>query len=587
MRGIIGKSMLRINKIALFSVVLHTSLLIASSQSPPVPPAGVVDRQIEQEYEVKEVEPNREVPLLEFDSGSEELDVGGEKVTIQSVEVVGNEAIRGRVLRKLVRPYLDRPLSMKELKEMCTLIQNKYVQEGFFLVRVYIPAQEIRNGVLKVAVLEGKLGSVSVIGNKYYSTKFIASYFDRYQGKPIQYDDIVRTLFLLDENSDLEVGAVFKKGDRFGTADLILRVSDHRPLHLKLDTNNYGSDHTTHQRTGTRFDYGNLVMYGDMLTLIEVLGSPIGHLNFTDVIYHAPINTVGTTIDISYLCANFKTDKIKKIEYSGRSHIGGVKVNQALQRTKIFSSDVYSSFDVKQIMNYGGGTRTSFDKLRVLTAGMTFDYIDGWKGRNLFTFSFGWGIPGIFGGSSAKSEDSSRVGAGGEFLKGNLGWKRLQELPYDCFLLFNVAGQFSLDKLPLPEEIYIGGVDTVRGYTLAEGISDCGYYGTIEFHVPPPFLRAHKVPWSKKQTWGEFLQFISFLDMGQTFSLGSDILREKTTDSEHAKLDGRVMLMSVGPGIRLHGPWKLEWSFDVGFPLTERHRSSNTILYFRVACNLL
>jgi hemolysin activation/secretion protein len=168
-----------------------------------------------------------------------------------------------------------------------------------------------------------------------------------------------------------------------------------------------------------------------------------------------------------------------------------------------------------------------------------------------------------------------------------LGWKRLQELPYNCFLLFNTAVQLSLDKLPLPEEIYIGGIDTVRGYSLAEGISDCGYYGTIEFHVPPPFLRAHKVPWSKKQTWGEFIQFVGFFDLGQTFSLGSDVLREKIDGSDHTKLDGRVMLMSVGPGIRLHGPWKLEWSFDVGFPLTERHRSSNTITYFRVACKIL
>ncbi len=573
-------------KIIMLSLVGMT-FLSAASQSPPVPPAGVVDRQIEEEYEVKEVEPTKEVPLLEFDLPTEELDVGDEKVTIYSVEIGGNTAIRGRVLRRLVRDYLGRPLSMKELKEMCRLIQNQYVQKGYFLTRVYLPPQEIRDGTLKIEVIEGRLGNVSVVGNKFYSTKFITSYFDRYQEKPIQYDQILRTLFLLGENSDLEVGAVFKKGEKFGTADLIVRVSDKRPIHLLQDTNNYGSDHTTHQRTGTRLDYGNLIMYGDTLTLIEVLGSPVSHLNFTDVIYHAPVNTIGTSLDISYLCANFKTDKVDHIRYVGRSHIGGIKLNQALQRTRIFSTDFFTSFDVKQVQNFGGGKRTSFDKLRVLSGGMNIDYIDSLKGRNLFNFSFGWGIPGIFGGSSAKSDDSSRVGSGGEFLKGNLGWKRLQELPYNCFLLFNTAFQFSLDKLPLPEEFYIGGIDTVRGYPLAEGISDCGYHGTVELHAPPPFLRAHKVPWSKKQTWGEFLQFVGFLDMGQTFSLGTDILREKNDDSDHTKLDGRVMLMSVGPGIRLHGPWKLEWSFDVGFPLTERHRSSNTITYFRVAWQIL
>lgn len=567
--------------------VIGGALLLMAAQSPPVPPAGVVDRQIEQEYEVKEVEPTKEVPLLEFEPGQEELDVGDEKVTIHSVELSGNTIISDRVLCRILKPYLNRPLSMQELKEMSLLVQNKYVRKGYFLTRAYLPAQEIQNGALKIEVIEGKLGAVSVVGNKFYSTKFIAGYFDKYRGKPIQYDKILRTLFLLDDNTDLEAGAVFKKGSQFGTADLIVKVVDKRPIHLTQDTNNYGSDHTTHQRTGTRLDYGNLIMYGDTLTLIEVLGSPISHLNFTDVIYHVPLSKMGTSLDLSYLCANFKTDKVDRIRYVGRSHIGGVKLSQALQRTRNISTDFFASFDVKQVQNFGGGIRTSFDKLRVLTGGLLIDYVDGWKGRNLFNFSVGWGIPGIFGGLSAHSDESSRVGAGGQFFKGNLGWKRLQQLPYNCFLLFNVAGQVSVDKLPLPEEIYIGGVDTVRGYPLAEGISDCGYYGTVECHVPLPFLRAHCVPWSKKQTWGEFLQFVGFYDMGQTFSLGTDILREINADSDHTKLEGHVMLMSAGPGIRLHGPWKLEWSLDVGFPLTERHRSSNTIVYFRVAWNVL
>ncbi len=579
--------MLRLKTTILLSIFASSRILLGDANSPPIPPAGVVDRQIEQEYEVKPVDPKKEVPLLEFDMPKEELDVGDETVVIHSVDVSGNTVIRSRVLQRDLKPYLDRPLTMKELREMCVLIQNKYIRKGYFLTRAYLPPQEIRNGVLRVEVIEGKLGSVTVSGNKHYSTKFIEGYFQKYQGKPIQYDKILRTLFLLDENSDLEVGAVFKKGDQFGTADLVLKVVDKRPIHLTLDTNNYGSDHTTHQRTGTRLDYGNLIMYGDALTLIEVLGSPVNHLNFTDVIYHAPVNTLGTSLDFSYLCANFKTSRVDRIRYVGRSHIGGVKVNQAFHRTRRLNTDFYSSFDVKQVQNFGDGKPTSFDKLRVVTGGFLIDYIDGWKGRNLFNFSVGWGIPGIFGGSSAKSDDSSRLGAGGQFLKGNVGWKRLQELPYNCFLLFNTAMQLTMDKLPLPEEIYIGGIDTVRGYSLAEGISDCGYYGTIELHVPPPFLRAHLVPWSKKQTWGEFLQFVGFLDAGQTFSLGDDILREKSNDSNHTRLSDRVMLMSVGPGIRLHGPWKLEWSFDVGFPITERHRSSSTITYFRVAWNVL
>jgi hemolysin activation/secretion protein len=254
------------------------------------------------------------------------------------------------------------------------------------------------------------------------------------------------------------------------------------------------------------------------------------------------------------------------------------------------NTDVFTSFDIKQIQNFGGGIESSFDKLRVLTGGVQIDYIDGWKGRNLFLVSGGWGIPGLFGGSGVNSKSDSRVHGGGRFVKLNGGWKRLQKLPLECFLLFNAQMQYSFDKLPLPEQIYIGGVDTVRGYQLAAGIGDHGLYANLELRVPLPFLRTHKIPWTDT-TWGEFVQFVGFIDHGQTFGHGQNILREiglvnGKKKKKHVHFD-RAILTSVGPGIRIYGPWKFEWSFDVGYPLTDSHRSSDTIVYFRVAWKIL
>jgi len=73
--------------------------LIASS-NPPVPPAGVVERQIEQEYDVKEVPARKEIPYLEFDLPSQELDVGDATVVIYEVDISGNTSIHSRILKK-------------------------------------------------------------------------------------------------------------------------------------------------------------------------------------------------------------------------------------------------------------------------------------------------------------------------------------------------------------------------------------------------------------------------------------------------------------------------------------------------------
>jgi hemolysin activation/secretion protein len=574
-------------KLALLSLI---PLTLGASGNKFVPPAGVVDRQIQEEYEAKEVEAEKQIPLLEIDIPEEQFDIGGEKALIKEVMFTGNTVVSSSSLRRSVKSFMGNELSMKEIHEMCQAVQAIYAEKGYFLARAYVPPQEVVDHTLTIEIIEGRLGKVCVVGNKYYGEKFIARYFAKYEGKPINYDQILRALLLLDENSDLDVGAVFKKGTEFGTADLIVQVCDHRPLHFMIDHNNYGSDHTSHHRTGARFDWGNLLLDGDMLTLVEVVGSPIPSLNFTSANYHIPIYTYGSSFDLSYLFANFKTDKVDHIKYTGRSHIATGRFTQALQRTRKLNTDFFTTFDYKQIQNFGAGIESSYDKLRILTGGVQIDYIDGWKGRNLFLASGGWGIPSILGGNSVNSKTDSRVHGGGRFIKLNGGWKRLQKLPYECFLVFNVQMQYAFDELPLPEQIYVGGVDTVRGYQLAEGIGDHGLYANIELRVPPPFLRAHKIPWTDT-TWGEFVQFVGFVDHGQTFAHGQDILREigfkdGKKEKEHIHYE-RAILTSAGAGVRLYGPWKFEWSLDVGYPLTDKHRSSDTIVYFRVAWKII
>ena len=87
------------------------------------------------------------------------------------------------------------------------------------------------------------------------------------------------------------------------------------------------------------------------------------------------------------------------------------------------------------------------------------------------------------------------------------------------------------------------------------------------------------------------MQFVGFIDHGQTFAHGQNILREIGLVNGKKKKKqvhfDRAVLTAAGPGIRIYGPWKFEWSLDVGYPLTDKHRSSDTIVYFRVAWKIL
>ncbi len=535
---------------------------------PPVPSAGVVERELEKEYEGKPLEPDKEVPAIQIDIPKETLQIPeGKKVCVRGVEIKGNQSISTQEILKWLQKYIDKKLSLREIYELCQVIDQHYAKKGYFLTRAYPPPQEIGKNSLCIEIIEGKLGNIQVIGNKHYSESFILSYFTSLQNKPLRYEEFLRALMLLNDNTDLSVGALFEKGKEFGYADVILRVNDARPVHLLFNGNNYGKNLTTNVRVGGRLDFGNLITQGDTFSLAEVIGFPVNALYFTDVKYTVPVNRKGTFVEAAYLFSKFKIEELTSLGLRGRSNIATLKVNQAWIRRRSLSADFFSYFDYKQIQNLSRGKTDSFDKLRVLTIGTLLDHFTPSQGRDYITLRFAAGIPSFLGGLKAVDSESSRKGGGGRFFMFNIDYDRIQHLPRDCFFYFHASGQLSPSKLTLPEQIYIGGADTVRGFPLAVALGDSGYYLNFEFRVPPPFL-ANKRFFKLHKKWKDILQLDAFLDHGGVF-----LQSEKNT-----------FLWGSGLGVRVNGPYSFALSVDVGFPLNHRNENKVVFTYIKLTC---
>lgn len=533
---------------------------------PPVPSAGVVERELEREYEGRPFIPGEKVPPIIVDIPDETLEFPtGIKVLIREVVVSGNECIRGDEVCAAVSSYLDQELTIGQIYEMCQLIDFLYAQRGYFLARSYPPPQDIENGVLHIAVLEGILGTVAVEGNTFYSSDFIHSYFVSLVGKPIHCDRFLHQLLLLNDNMDLTAGVIFRKGQECGRADVLIRVNDCRPCHLYLNGNNYGRNLTTDTRIGGRLDCGQLLFNGDRLSVAQVIGFPVSALYFSDVRYLVPLNRHGTSIEAGWLYSQFKIEELTQLNLRGRSDILTLRLNQAIIRRRCLNIDLFSYFDYKQIQNFVLTERSSFDKLRMITVGALLDHFDPCCGRDFLTLRLSAGIPDIMGGLKAVDPVCSRPGGGGRFVKVMLDYDRLQRLPYDCFFYFHGSGQYSPSLLTLPEQIYIGGMDTVRGFPLALGLGDSGYYLNWELRCPPPFIGDQKVFFTNR-LWKETLQLDVFVDHGAVHLNGAQ----------------STFLWGTGFGARVLGPFGFTFSIDVGFPINHRGQVKDVITYMRV-----
>lgn len=547
--------------------VLFNAHLIALP--PPVPGGGVIERQLEKEYEAEPVELENPPPPVYIDIPEEKLEMSeGIYAHIDSVCIEGNESISSAEIQLWIAPYLGKELDLKDIYSICSAIDAGYAAEGFIVARAYPPPQTIENGCLTIRIIEGSVGRIEVLNNRFYRTAFIESYFSKFLGHSLNYKSFMRALLLLNENMDLHAGALLTKGEEFGTVNILLSVEDKRPLHLYLNANNYGRNLTTNWRTGARFDIGSLFTFGDKFSLAEVVGFPLNALYFTDAIYSIPLNRNGLEMELSYLFSKFKVEEDRYLDLGGNSNIGTIKFSQAIIRSRTISLDVSTWFDVLQIENLEMGVIKSFDKLRVLRFSTLFDRFASPQARDFLNFRMSFGIPSIFGGLPPISSQCSRSGAGGRFVKFNVDYDRLQNLFKDLFATFHFSGQWSPYKLAIAEQVYLGGADTVRGYPLAAALGDSGYYANLELHIPPPILANFRF-FLAKAKWREVCQIVGFLDQGGVFL--------------HA--GPNVYETGAGVGVRLNRILGLSFSLDVGFPLVHNHLSSGAFTYIKVtAC---
>lgn len=548
--------------------------LKAAFIGPPNTSSGVIEREIQREYNPKIIQPDKEVPELEIDIPDEQLQLAGDqKVFIERIEFKSVTCIPFAELYRKTDCFVNRELTITDIGELLAAIRKVYVSKGYFLARAYAPPQELNNGVLVIEVVEGKLGNIEVAGNSSYSNLFIVNHFRKYQGGAINYDQLMRALLLLNENMNLTVAAVFQKGHSLGTADLILQVEDSRPWRFSLDANNYGSHSTTRTRTGARLDVGNIVAYGDMFKCIQVAGYPLSNLIFTDVNYTIPLNYIGTKLSLGYIYSFFDINRLNFLDLHGWTQIGTVEVSHAAQRKPKLNTDLFLRFDYKDIKNLVRDITNSFDKLRVLSFEVDVDLIDSFCGRNYLDTTVSFGIPNFLGGLQSVDEQCSRNGAGGRFAILNIDYRRIQRLWYNHYLFLSMSAQLTPYKLPSAEQIYIGGIDTVRGYKLAIGLGDNGYYGQFEYRFPLPFFADYKVPFMCR-TYREFMQLIAFYDTGAVFLVDGNI-----------PFESRIFLNSTGMGCRFYFPYNLNVNVDAGFPLEHWDDRVAPIFYYKVCWN--
>jgi hemolysin activation/secretion protein len=474
------------------------------------------------------------------------------KVRIKAIRITGHSVFRTVELESIVVPYLERDLSLAELQEVADSITEAYRRKGYSLARAYVPHQEIKEGVVEIAVLEGKVGQIIIQGNKNYSADFIRRGFARVtQDKAINQGSLEKSLLLLNENPDLKVTALLEAGKEPGSTDIIVNVEDKLPLHLVMDYDNFGTKAVSKNRFGMEVNLARfLIVEGSSLSLRGVIGSDAKAFHYGRASYLLPINSYGTKLGLFGYGGDFDVGQaLAEFNITSTTWGYGLYLTHPLITTRIQNLKGEFGFESKDARQSLLGSLFSRDKLRMLRMSLNYDWFDS-TSRNFIALSVFQGLGDVLGAMENNDQKSSRLGADNRFTKAYLNVARVQTVVDRVSIFIRGSGQASTRALVATEEFYIGGADSVRGYPPGEFLGEDGYNVSTE-------LRVSLLPNQ------EILQLAFFVDHG-----GVSIKNPAPGVKSYHHLTG------VGYGFRLSLPYNISGRFDVGFPVQPSKASS-------------
>lgn len=488
--------------------------MLALAVDPVIPPSaqpGILEKSLEK-YRPETEPPPQTVPDITIQDSRTQPDAGaGPTFFVRRIKIEGNTLISDETLA----PFGDVGEGIEATLGILTLYANEvtshYASQGYFLTRAYIPEQEIKNGVVLLQVVEGRVGKVKVTGNKRIDSEDILERSWRVQRNQIlQEADLERTLLELNDIMGLEVRSVLKPGERPGTSDVILDVKETRPYRIFFDADNFGSRFTGENRFGVTGAIGNLVLLGDELS-IRIVKSDKDQL-FVNPTLLFPVGPLGTYFKFSYSYSEHELGQnLSALNAGGHSHIFHTELTYPLFRTRNGRLNVRGGVEVRSFENKILGKNSSKDNLTDIFLGLGGDYTDSFKGRTFFDAQVKFGTRE---GDGTRALSSRFMGQGNETVA-NFNVTRYQGTGlYNAYFILKANGQETSGRVLSPDQMSVGGMGSVRGYPLSEYAGDAGYALSGELVIPLPW----KFPVAPRKAFVDgVVSLIGFIDHGKVF----------------------------------------------------------------------
>ncbi|MFC3153379.1 ShlB/FhaC/HecB family hemolysin secretion/activation protein [Litoribrevibacter euphylliae] len=437
---------------------------------------GARDRELqrrEERLEQKQRQDNS--PVIDDGSESSEeasSDTAETTFKLNSIRFTKSELLTRDELTAIVKPWLGKDVSLSDLNKIVDQVNKLYRAKSIFTATALLPKQEIKDGVVIIRIVEGKLGKVGVEGNGYLSEDYVQSWLeDQKNNTNIDIKFLEKDIQRFNRVNDQRLVAELRAGETFGLTDIVVNVQEPERNTFQLFADNYGYESSGENEVGFYYQRQKLWLDGDRSLFYTTRTK--GASSYS-VSYNAPVKNTGLRLGMSgsYSDTEVVEGDFADVEVKGDS--------QALNFDASWLAFSSSNFWLNLVATAGHTwSETEVEEVDL----SKYKLVQTQGGVQLTWFGPSWQVSArqTIGFSENQDQllDKSRQFM---LLKGNL-TAISRPLPINVYGLFQSDWQF-VDEEGLPGSVSysLGGPASVRAYDPGFVSGDEGYYIESELH---------------------------------------------------------------------------------------------------------
>ena len=223
------------------------------------------------------------------------------KFILNKLLLQGSSVYTSKETFSIYSKYLGKEISLETLYKIRDAITFKYRSDGYLLSRAVIPEQRIKNGLVKIRIIEGFIDSVEIKGDYSISRdEILTAQANRIKkSKPLRNNVLERSLLILNEVPGLNVTTFLRPSKETFAASKLTIIANEKGPNSYWIINNRGSQYGGPLNISFGLNFNDILGKNSSTGFSANTADPIGELFSTSLYHDIAIGNDGTRLRFS------------------------------------------------------------------------------------------------------------------------------------------------------------------------------------------------------------------------------------------------------------------------------------------------